>query len=1059
MGYGRYIHSRRHRVRILLSRALFVCIVLAQAITANESQVVKSLGMSPPPLSADFEIRYDYDIVYVRVPRRGDLERSHWAEIAHPAFLDPGGDLVLLHPDGREEVLVSGGKGSVADPAVSFDGEWIYYAYFPDLSQREPYPPPEQGADIYKIQVPTRRIVRLTQQIYTPNLGATRWSKDFRTPDPARGSFSHGVLNLGPCPLPGGRLMFTSSRNGFKPPKHHSPTLQLFVMDDDGRNVEQVGYLNLGMALHPTVLTDGRVLFSSLESQGLRSSILWGLWSIHPDGTQWNPVLSAFNPGEAPSAFHFQTQLSDGHIVAEAYYNQNNNGFGTLLKLPSQAPKGFAAFGPAHRFDSRNQPIVNGFYGRLPALYRLPFSAYGLEALTPFATLEDGPAGSSVPGQEDAPRVGKFTHPSAAPDNHLLTVWSAGPVNLQNGLRPPAVDSGIYLIKNGRPIHEPAAMRLIKNDPRYNEQWPRALVPYRRIYGIAEPRHLPVLANDGNLSHHLPAGTPFALIGSSSMYKRESYPNGSVRPDQVTSGWSGKDDSAESYYRGLDPFNTTQNAASLNWFNQGADAGVYGNGEIHAVRILAMEPTTDRQRGFKYGALFKNHANERLRILGEIPVRKFEEGKQPLDPDGNPDTSFLAKLPADTAFTFQSLDKNGMVLNMAQTWHQLRPGEVRHDCGGCHAHSQAPTHFEDTRAARRDYQLFDLTQQTPLLTEKSRDSSGKRWDVADEVGLRFERLVKDVEFYRDVRPILRRSCTPCHSESHGPAAGNLVLDDDHPVKEVPGDYYRLALDYDEPARFGHKPILASKTWRRPQASRYVRMFQSRRSLLIWKIFGKRLDGWTNDDFPTETTPGDASTLTWKGQRIAPTLENLNRADLDYTGSQMPPPEAVKGTYVASDGRHIRVPPLSDEDRRTIVRWIDLGCPIDLDFDPSHPQERGFGWMLDDQRPTLTLTEPRAKLSGPVRRILLGMYDYGSGLDLSTFKVTASFAVDGAPPGTNLASAFKEIGSGIWEYSPRQPIIAFREGDLHIAVRDRQGNETVIDRHLQMTKTARPAGEQ
>ena len=67
------------------------------------------------------------------------------------------------------------------------------------------------------------------------------------------------------------------------------------------------------------------------------------------------------------------------------------------------------------------------------------------------------------------------------------------------------------------------------------------------------------------------------------------------------------------------------------------------------------------------------------------------EQTDPKDPDGNPDTSFLAKIPADVGFTFQTLDKHGMVLNMAQTWHQVRPGEVRVDCGGCHAHSQKPT--------------------------------------------------------------------------------------------------------------------------------------------------------------------------------------------------------------------------------------------------------------------------------------------------------------------------------------------------------------------------------
>ena len=97
---------------------------------------------------------------------------------------------------------------------------------------------------------------------------------------------------------------------------------------------------------------------------------------------------------------------------------------------------------------------------------------------------------------------------------------------------------------------------------------------------------------------------------------------------------------------------------------------------------------------------------ERLRILGEIPLRKFDDnGRQPLDPDGNPDTSFLAKIPADTAFTFQMIDRDGMSLTMSQTWHQLRPGEVRTDCGGCHAHGQKPTDFSQTDAARQGYAI------------------------------------------------------------------------------------------------------------------------------------------------------------------------------------------------------------------------------------------------------------------------------------------------------------------------------------------------------------------
>src|SRR4029434_1669145 len=130
------------------------------------------------------------------------------------------------------------------------------------------------------------------------------------------------------------------------------------------------------------------------------------------------------------------------------------------------------------------------------------------------------------------------------------------------------------------------------------------------------------------------------------------------------------------------------------------------------------------------------HANERLRILGEIPVRKFDGGAQPVDPDGNPDTSFLAKLPANQSFTFQTIDKDGMVLNMAQTWHQLRPGEIRTNCGGCHAHSQKPTDFEQTAASKPDYKIWDRANRTPLVTSKSADESGRKWDAKDAAGLK-----------------------------------------------------------------------------------------------------------------------------------------------------------------------------------------------------------------------------------------------------------------------------------------------------------------------------------
>lgn len=1030
----------------LVGLLLLATISLAAVEIPGQQTKTRPLSVTPAPITTDAAIKYDYDIVYVRAPRKGDDNQIAWTEVFSPLRAEPGSDLMLLHPDGSEEVLVAAGDDTITDPFVSFDGEWVYYARIHNVKKPGSDRLSSESADLFKVHAKTRKTVRLTHQVFTPNTGVI--AKGLRAP---------GVYNLGPCPLPGRKVMFTSNRNGYEPTKGYTPTtLQLFTVDEDGNNVELVGHLNINSALHPTILKDGRVMFTSYESQGLRDLRLWALWSIHPDGTNWAPLVSAFGPS-GDTAYHFMTQLSDGHIVVEEYYNLNNLGFGTFYKLAPNVAESQPFFGPASVRDARNLAYNGTTYNRIP------FSPHGLEWLTSFSTAFDAPARLSDLSNPVAPRVGKVTHPSAAPDNHLLTVWSPGPVNSNNGLRKPAIDSGLYLIKSGKTVAEPGQMLLIKNDPRYNEQWPRALVPYQRIHGVKEPAR--PTQSPAKRSPHLPEGAPFGLVGSSSLYKRESYPHGSIPQGKVTATYVGGNDP----FQGLGTLAYTGIAG--NWFVQGADTCRYDNSEIHAIRILITEPTTNPHYTGQGKRLWWNVANERLRILGEIPVRKFnrpppapredgphaereEYNKQPLDPDGNPDTSFLVKLPADVAWTFQTLDKNGMVLNMAQTWHQVRPGEVRTNCGGCHAHSQKPTAFEDTIAARPDYPVFDLAKQTPLLTTKQHDQSGKKWDKDDATGVRFDKSVKNVEYYRDIKPILDRTCAACHSQQANGPAGNLVLDDDAltqgpgtlggvvtgPPAKVPGTYFRLALDH--AGKFGHKSPVGS--WAHPQASRYVRAFQARRSLLIWKIFGKRLDGWSNDDFAVETNPGDPDSLHYQGKPFPNKPENRRLVNLAYRGSIMPPPDAVKSG---------KVKPLSDEDRLTLVRWIDLGCPIDLDFDARHPEQRGRGWLCDDNRPTLTLAYPKAGVNESISRILVGMHDYDSGLDMDSFEVVADCPIDGMAAGANLAPRFQSVAQGVWEWQLARAITDLPTSKLTVAIKDRQGNVTRIERTFRVGQSA------
>ncbi len=942
----------------------------------------------------------DYDIVYVRQARFGDMVNTTWPEIFHPARLDPGADLMLLHPDGSEEVLVDCEVCGVTDPMVSFDANWVYYSLFHDLSagslntQRGDLP--HQGADIFRINLHSRVIEQLTFGEFTPNTGAGNWDEgNPLNPSNEYNRLGYGILNLGPMPLPGGQLAFTSNRNGLVPTKGFTnPTMQLYVMDVDGNNVEAIAPMTIGSALHPTVLNDGRLMFSSYEPQGIRDRRLWGIWSIEPDGRQWEPMVSAMT---SPNAFHFMTQNSAGDAIVEQYYNLNNNGFGALFKLPLTVPQGTAKFGsPFPALNPSIEQTVSQSIGLQP--FQMSFTPWGYEAVTPMTH----PGDSAAPiGDNNVDRVGKFTHPSAAPNNDLLVVWTPGPANDLN--RPttiPYYDGGLYLINNTEQVWQPGDLVLIKNDPDYNEAWPRAVVPWSAIHGQAEPNQRPWLPNDGSVHTALPAGTPHGLVGTSSLYKRDTFP--------------GRGDAD---FDGLDPFNTSENRASSNWSWQGADAGKYADSDIWAIRLLAMEPNTDRRYGpnaAHHGTAtdYYNHANERLRIMGEIPVRKFTTGGAPiLDQEGNPDTSFLVKIPADTPFTFQTIDRQGMVLNMSQTWHQVRPGEMRADCGGCHAHSQQPLDFATTAANAPDYSITDLSVATPMVTLSEGGVNGVDTVAASVV---------DVEFFQDIRPLLQTHCVSCHNGSQ--MAGQLNLADLSLVDDLPGDYRRLARD--EVAEYGHPPVITNGIWRQTNASRYLRKFQSRRSLLTWVLFGERLDGWTNADHPTETVPGDANTL--------PAGANPNEADLDYVPSAAHPAGGMTALTMA--------------EKMTVARWIDLGAPIDLSVIRGNP---GMGWFLDDLKPTLTISAPRPNVNpGPVQLLRLGLADGHSGIDLSTLSIQANFVVNGRPAMSELSDLAVTSGDGIHTITLDAPLpVNQMERHLLAEVADHQGNITRVDRRF------------
>ena len=160
---------------------------------------------------------------------------------------------------------------------------------------------PVKGADIYRINLQTRAIEQLTHQEFTPNTGAGNWDETnpVNPPTPVQpaglwhlepGTSAGGGRQSGLCQQP--QRLYPHQRLIPIQPCNSLSWMRMAPMSPGSAP------LNIGSALHPTPLKDGRIMFSSYESQGLRDQRVWGLWSIWPDGRHWEPLVSAFKGRE-----------------------------------------------------------------------------------------------------------------------------------------------------------------------------------------------------------------------------------------------------------------------------------------------------------------------------------------------------------------------------------------------------------------------------------------------------------------------------------------------------------------------------------------------------------------------------------------------------------------------------------------------------------------------------------------------------------------------------------------------------------------------------------------
>jgi hypothetical protein len=117
--------------------------------------------------------------------------------------------------------------------------------------------------------------------------------------------------------------------------------------------------------------------------------------------------------------------------------------------------------------DSSNPQIRRGIWWfddshsshKQPRYSQFPFSPYGIYSLTGFAHGNDNGSSNDLDGNY----AGKVTHPSGAPHNNVLLVWTPGPAyDLRRPENTPTYDGGIYVIEGGQPVDDHRALMLIK---------------------------------------------------------------------------------------------------------------------------------------------------------------------------------------------------------------------------------------------------------------------------------------------------------------------------------------------------------------------------------------------------------------------------------------------------------------------------------------------------------------------------------------------------------------------------------------------------------------------
>ena len=324
--------------------------MITEKRTETEEKLAKKV------LQGDFGFR---DLLVIE---RHHLSISHVYTYHVEGFM-PGGGLCVLTPDengGTLKKIVDAGEGMIMDADLHWNGHDIVFSW--KRKGRSNVDTAWHLDDISFSSVPDENY-----QIWTVGLDGSNLTQITDAP----------YNNLNACWLPDGGIAFISDR---KPAYAYcwvvtSPVL--YRMDRDGANQKRLS-ANYLMDFTPSVLDDGRIIFTRWEYVDRCAAPIQSLWTINPDGTNLTGFFG--NRILAPGTFMDARAIPDSQKVIALATNHNWDCIGGIVQIDrrfgSNAQEGILNTTPEVDIYNPGDQWGNGLRGPYEKPFPLDESTY-----------------------------------------------------------------------------------------------------------------------------------------------------------------------------------------------------------------------------------------------------------------------------------------------------------------------------------------------------------------------------------------------------------------------------------------------------------------------------------------------------------------------------------------------------------------------------------------------------------------------------------------------------------------------------------------------------------